>query len=176
MFDTDPTTQKIIETSAAIATSTSPINKSTTTSTPPRISSTYTRITNDKDSNDGNDEVVPIPSGMFDTEPILEIVLKIVATNVASASPIKVKPTTKPTPTLVSNTYECLTNDNNNDDDLEYANCTVEINQVPRTGKTVQGMNNKKMTSPGRDESDNRCDNNTNTRPVIVETCELRKY
>ena len=34
-------------------------------------------------------------------------------------------------------------------------------------------MNNKKMTSPGRDESDNHGDD-TDTRPVVVETRELR--
>ena len=168
------TTETVLETSAANATSTSPIKKSITTSTPPRISNTYARIINDKDSNECNDEVVPIPFGMFDTEPIFETVLETLATNVASASPIKVKPTTKPTPTLVSNTYEFFANDNNNDDDVERADHTVEIKQVPRTGKTVQRMNNKKMTSLGRDERDNRGDDNTDTRLVVVETCELR--
>ena len=104
MFDTNPTTEIVLETSAANTFSTSPIKKLTTTSTPPCISNTYTRLTNDKDNNDDNDEVVPIPSGIFDTEPISETVLETSATNVTRDSPIKVEPKTKPTPTLVSNT------------------------------------------------------------------------
>ena len=35
-------------------------------------------------------------------------------------------------------------------------------------------MNKKKMTSPGRDESDNHGDGNTDIQPVVVGTCELR--
>ena len=75
--------------------------------------------TNDNENND-DDEVVPIPPGMFNTEPTPGTVLEKSATNVTSECPIKVKPTTKPTPTLVSNTYACLTNDNDDDaDDVE---------------------------------------------------------
>ena len=116
--------------------------------------------------------VVVAVLGIFDTDPISERAVATVATKVASASPIKVKPTTKPTPTLVSNTYECLANDNNDDDDDgECADRTVAIKQEPRTGKTVKGKNTKKKTTPGRDESDSRGD--TDTRPVVMETREL---
>ena len=52
------------------------------------------------------------------------------STKVARARPIKVKSTTKPTPTLVSNTYECLANDNNDDeDDDDCTDRTVEIKE-----------------------------------------------
>ena len=176
MFDTYPTTETVLETTAASAPSTSPIKNSKTKSIPHRTFNNKL-FANDKDSTD-DDEIAKIPTGMFDTDPFSVIVVVQLVTSITRDSPIKVKPTTKPIPTLVSNTYECLTNDNNNnnndDDDAEYADCTVEIKQVPQTGTTVQAMNKKKMTSQGRDESDNRGDGNTDIRPVVGGTCELQ--
>ena len=135
-------------------------------------SHTDARATN-KDSLEDYDERVQIPPGMFNTDPISECVVETVATKVARARPIKVKPTTTPTPTLVSNTYECLANDNNDDeDDDECADRTVEIKEEQQTGKTVNGKNNKKKTNPGRKERDSRGD--TDTQPVVVATRELR--
>ena len=176
MFDTDPTTEIVLETTAANATSTSLIKKSKTRSIPQCIFNKYTPFANENDSIDDIDEVVPIPSGMFNIDPISDIVVVTSATNVTRDSPIKVQPTTKSTPPIVSNTYECLTNENDDDDDdndIECVDRTVAINQVPQIETSVR-MNNNKMASPGRDERDDRGDDNTNKRPVVVEICELR--
>ena len=91
------------------------------------LNSTVTKITK-KQPKQPNDapgieiEIeLPIPHGMFDTEPTPASVLETLNANATSDSPVKVKPTTKSTPTLVSNTYACITNDNddnNNDDEV----------------------------------------------------------
>ena len=101
MFDTDPTTETLLETSLTSTTSESPINVETTTKVIILDSNTDARATNDKDSTDDYDESIQIPPGMFDTDPIFERVVATVATNVTSASPIKAKPTTKPTSTCI---------------------------------------------------------------------------
>ena len=91
-----------------------------------------------------------------------------------SDSLIKVRPTTKTTPTLVSNTYACLANNNDDDDDDGFSGCNATTNRVQRTGKSVQGMNNKKMTSQGMDERDDDEDDDTNNPSVVVATLELQ--
>jgi len=110
---------------------------------------------------------------MFDSNPIPESVVESVVTKMKRIRPIKVKPTTKPIPTLVSNTYGCLANDNNDDEDVnESVDRIVEIKEEQQTGKTGKGKNNKKKTNPGRKESDR--DGGMDTRPVVVATRELR--
>ena len=161
MFDTNPTTETLLKTSLASTTSESLIDVETTTKVIILGSNTDAPATN-KDSPDDYDECVQIPPGMFDTDPISECVVETVATKVANAISIKVKPTTKPTPTRVSNSYKCLANDNNDDEnDVECDDRTLEIKQAPRTDKTVKGKNNKKKTIPERKESDSRGDTDT---------------
>ena len=113
---------------------------------------------------------------MFDIDPPIEIVLETLATKVKSDNLIKVKPTTKPAPTRVSNTYACLTNDN--DDDDVVAGRIAATNRVTRTEKSVKGMNNKKMISQGMkeyaDDEDDDDDDDTDKSPVLVEVRELR--
>ena len=171
MFDTDPTTET--ETTAVSAPSTSLIKKLKTKSIPPSIINN-TPFANDKDSTDDNNEIVKIPSGMFNTDPILDTAVVPSATNITRDSSIKVKSTTKLTPPIVLNIYECLNNEIDDDDDnIECVDSTTAINQVPRIEIAVR-MNNKKMTSQVRDECDDRDDDNTNKRLVVVETRELR--
>ena len=142
MFDTDSTPTTVLETLIANATSESPLEVKPTTKLTTIVSNTNASVTNDNDKNIDDDQVVLIPLDMFDTDPTIG---KTLVTKVTSDSPIKVELTTKLIPTLVSNTYACLTNDNNNnndDDNDEFAGHTAATNRVPRTGKSVQGMNN----------------------------------
>ena len=72
------------------------------------------------------------------------------------------------------NIYECLTIENDDDDDnIECVDRTAAIKQVPRTETAVR-MNNNKMASPVRDECDDRGDDDTDKQPVVVEIRELR--
>ena len=88
MFDTNPTTKKVLKTTADNASSTIPIKKSKTKSIPQSIFNN-TPFANDKDSTHDND-VVKIPSGMFDTDPISDIVVVPSTTNTTRDSLIKV--------------------------------------------------------------------------------------
>ena len=117
---------------------------------------------------------IPIPHGIFNTEPTPAPVLEALAANEMRESPINVKSKTKPTPTLVSNNYVCFTNDNDDDDDDEFVGHTIATNQVPRTGKSVQGMNNKMMTNIGMDDCNDDKDYYINKPPVFVAICELQ--
>ena len=166
MFDTDPTPATVLATLTVNTTSDSPIKvKPTTKSTTPCISNTYTCSTNDNDNdNDNNyddDQVVPIPPGMFDTKSIPETVLEKLAINVTSERPIKVKPSTKMTPSRVSNIYACLINDNNDkaDDEEAAVNRAAPTQQVPTTGN--------KMISKQMDELDDN-DDDINEPPALV--------
>ena len=77
-------------------------------------------------------------------------------------SPIKVKPPTKSTPTLVSNTYACLTNDNDYDDDaVADVGWTTATNREP-----IKGI---KMISQRMDELDNNDDDVIEPPPLVVE-------
>ena len=74
--------------------------------------STFHQFSNDNrpvsdidDNNNDDDEIIPIPDSMFNQQPIPVIVKKL-----------KMKPTTKPTPTQMSNTYACFDNNDNNED------------------------------------------------------------
>ena len=169
MFDTESTHVTVLETSAANGMSDSLIKMNPTTKSTPLVSNTYVNtyvcLTNDNDTNNDDDKVVPIPPGIFDTEPTIETVLKTLATNVTSDSLIKVKLTTKPTPTLVSNIYACLTNDNNDDDDDADVNCTVATNRVPTT--------ENKMISKRMDKLDDNGDDNADEPPSLVAISDI---
>ena len=92
MFDTNPTTETLLETSFTSTTSETLIDVETTTNVTIFGSHTDAGATN-KDSTEDHDESVQIPPGMFDTNPISECVVETVVTKVARARPIKVKPT-----------------------------------------------------------------------------------
>ena len=171
MSDTDPTTETVFQTPLAIVPSTLPIKKSKTkskTKSIPHRTLHFNSFANDKAS---NDDIVLVTEGMFDTDPFSVIVVPS-GTSISHHSSIKVKPTSN-FPALLSNTYECLTNDNNDDNDaVANVDRTVEFKKVPRTGTTVKRRNNKKKTKPARDESGIRRD--ADTRPVVVKTRELQ--
>ena len=144
MFDTNPTTETLLETSFTSTTSKRLIDVETTIKV--TIFPSHMDAGAIKDITEDYGERVQIPPGMFDTGPTPACVVETVTTKVARARPIKVKPTTKPIPTLVSNTYGCLANDNNDDeeDDVESVDRTVDIKETQQTGKAGKG---KKTTS-----------------------------
>ena len=82
---------------------------------------------------------------------------------------IKVKPTTKPTPTQVSNTYACLANDKNDDDD-EIVQIPHDMSNQDHTPKVKPPM---KFTPTSDDDDDD--DDRADVTPFIVDTCKLRK-
>ena len=81
------------------------------------------------------------------------------------------KPSTKPIPTRVSNTYECLTNDDEIDN-VGHVNSTSAITKAPRTETTHKGRKNEKKTQPAKEESGTQC--NVVTQTGVVKTHELR--
>ena len=173
MFYTDSNNDTVLETTFATIPSTSPIKRSSKTKSKQNRSHTahstlHTVFPIDKAGN----EIVPIPEGTFDTDPFSVIIIVPSVTNIPHHNPIKVKPSANLTQTLVSNTYECLTNDNNDDNDaVENVDRAVETDKVSQTGTTVKGRNNNNKTSLARDESGIRRD--ADTRTVVVKTREL---
>ena len=106
MFDTDPTTATRSKT---CVTNKRIIQVATTTKSNQILSRT------DVGAIKGSKRV-EIPPGMFDTGPTPECAV-VSVTKVARKRPMKKKSTRKPTPTIVSNTYECLAKSDDDEDD-----------------------------------------------------------
>ena len=95
-----------------------------TTKMEPR--STFHQFSNDNGpvsdiDDDDDNEIIPTPDGIFDQEPIPATVEKS-----------KVKPTTKPTLTQVSNIYACFANDDK-DEDANVTPFLVETRKLQNT-------------------------------------------
>ena len=73
------------------------------------LATNTTRTLGDDSADD--EEILPIPDVKLNPKVLVS------TTNSMTENPIKVKPTTTPTPTWVSNTHACLGNNNDKDDD-----------------------------------------------------------
>ena len=129
-----------------------------------------------------DDDVILIPHDMFDVEPTPAPILALSTVNTTSESPIKVKPMTKPTPTLVSDTYACLANDNNNnnnDDDeiIPIPHNMFNKESIPVTvDKLIPKVMSKRKikVKPTTKPTPTRDDDDANVTIVIVETRKLQ--
>ena len=173
MLTNDSTSKTVLEPIFTTVPSTSPIRKSSKTKSKTNSIPHHTLLTTVFPNDKADDEIVPIPEGTFDPDPVSVIVVVPSHTSIPFHSQIKVKPSAKPTPTLVSNKYECLTNDNNDGNDaVETVDRAVATVNVPQTETTDNRRNHKKKNRPARDEREHRRD--ADTRTGVVKTRELR--
>ena len=137
----------------------------------------YTQYSNNNKefSNDDDEETVqvqPVKFEMFGIEPTPPPVEKSISPAMRTIK-IKMKPIKKPIPTRVLNNYACFANDDDDDNNEDCVRHTEATNQAPTTGKSVQQLITKTMTSKGGNSDNDDNEDAAWVPPVTVEPSKL---